>query len=58
MSSFKITAKHKKSGEKHSVWCLDDYFGKHRYGYIPNERDALALTEDEFYMEYEVDDQP
>lgn len=56
MSGFKINAKHLKSGNIHSVWCLDDYFGRHKYGYIPNEPDAKALTEDQFYMEYEVEE--
>jgi hypothetical protein len=52
MSSFKIKAVNKKTGELHDVWCLDDYFGKHRYGYIPNSGEGEGMTEDDFYREY------
>lgn len=54
MSSFTITAKHKKSGAIYKVWCLDDHFGRHVYGYVPQgvEIDE-ALKEKEFYDQYE-----
>ncbi len=52
MSNFKITAEHKSSGEIHEVWCLDDYFGRHLYGYIPITDKEQALTESEFYAAY------
>lgn len=58
VSSFKINAKHKKSGEIHSVWCMDDYFGKHIYGYIPNVEGGQAMTFDEFEKQYETDETP
>lgn len=54
MSSFKMQAKHKATGEIHEIWCLDDYFGGHKYGYVPNEKGATALTEEQFYNEYEA----
>lgn len=53
MSSFKITAKHRASGQIHEVWCLDDYFGRRRYGYIPNIEGGEALTESRFTRAYE-----
>jgi len=52
MSSFKMKARNKKTGELHDVWCLDDYFGRHRYGYIPNNGEGEGMTEDDFYKEY------
>lgn len=51
MSSFKITARYKKTGEVKEVWCLDDYFGRHRYGYVIDKEDVL--TEEQFYRLYE-----
>lgn len=53
MSSFKMTAKHKQSGEIREIWCMDDYFGKHKYGYIPNVEGGSALAETVFYELYE-----
>jgi hypothetical protein len=53
MSSFKTKAKHKATGETHDIWCLDDYFGRHQYGYIPNIENAPALTQDQFDAQYE-----
>jgi len=53
MSSFKITAKHKTTGEIHEIWCMDDYFDKRIYGYIPNIIDGKPLREEEFYNQYE-----
>ena len=52
MSSFTIKAKNIQTGEIHAIWCMDDYFGKHRYGYIPNVEGRTAMTEDEFYLSY------
>lgn len=57
MSSFTLRARNKETGEMHEVWCLDDYFGKHQYGYIPNNTSAPAMTENQFYKYYEVEDQ-
>jgi hypothetical protein len=56
MSSFTITARHIDKGTLHTVWCLDDYFGKHQYGYIVDG--GNALREDAFYRAYEPTDQP
>jgi len=53
MSSFKMNAKHKKTGEIHSVWCLDDYFGHHIYGYIPNIEGGEVMKVEEFERLYE-----
>lgn len=52
MSSFEIKALHKATGEIHSVWCMDNYFGHHKYGYIPNIDGGKALSEKEFYQVY------
>lgn len=54
MSSFKIQATHKASGETHEIWCMDDYFGKHQYGYIPNIPEGKAMTEAGFAREYDT----
>jgi hypothetical protein len=54
MSSFKIKARNKKTGEVHDVWCLDNYFGKHKYGYTPNGGEGEGLDEEDFYREYET----
>jgi hypothetical protein len=56
MSSFIIKATHKKSKEVHSIWCLDDYFGSHKYGYVPNIESGEVMTEQEFYNQYDVCD--
>jgi len=52
MSSFKMTARHKKTGEIHPIWCIYDYFGRHVYGYIPNVEGGVALNIDEFESQY------
>lgn len=52
MSSFNMNARHKKSGELHVIFCIDDYFGKHRYGYIPNIVGGVALNEEDFHKFY------
>lgn len=52
MSSFKAMARHLQSGELHEVWCMDDYYGRHEYGYIPNVEGGGAMTEAEFDKQY------
>lgn len=52
MSSFKITARHKATNELHEIWCMDDYFGRHEYGYIPNVEGGKALTYEQFKEQY------
>lgn len=48
MSSFIKQLKNPKTGKKQKALCIDDYFGKHRYGYffLENGEDA---TWDYFY---------
>lgn len=50
MSSYDFTAKNKQTGEQLVVSAMDDYFGKHRYGYKTGNR---ILTEEEFDLAYE-----
>lgn len=50
MSSFSMKAKHKNTGEVVRVWCLDDCFGKHEYGYSVNGGEPMR--EDDFAKEY------
>jgi hypothetical protein len=50
MSSFSAQAEHKGTGEIVDVWCIDDYFGHHNYGYVINQ--SKALTDEEFEREY------
>ena len=55
MSSFKVMARHNTTQELHEIWCLDDYFGTHKYGYLPNIKDAKAIPEDVFKKEYTME---
>ncbi len=57
MSSFKITARHNASGELQEIWCIDDYFGRHKYGYIVNMESGSAMNEIEFYEQYTLEEQ-
>lgn len=52
MSSFKITARHKQDGTLHEVWCLDDFYGRHNYGYIICGS-GKEMNEEDFYNQYE-----
>ena len=54
MSSFGIRARHKVTGIIRNVGCIDDYFGKHNYGYLI---DGCYLTEDQFYEQYSLEEQ-
>ena len=53
MSSFTINAIHKKTKQLREIFCIDDYFGKHRYGYSLNNGSDV-MTEKAFYDQYEV----
>lgn len=53
MSSFQMKAKHRVTREVHDIWCLDDYFGKHQYGYIHNEGERTVYNEETFNWLYE-----
>jgi len=51
MSSYTFKAKHRKTDEEVPVDAMDDYFGKHQYGYqVGNE----VLNEEDFYKQYTV----
>lgn len=50
MSSFSITAINKKTKKIHKVWCLDDCFGHHQYGYAIDGSEPI--TEIEFNKNY------
>jgi len=56
MSNFKIKAKHKNSGAIHDIWVIDNYFRGSEYGYVPNVKGHVAMTEKQFYNKYEVED--
>lgn len=43
MSSYNALLKHPKTGKLQGVLCIDDYFGKHRYGYA-FKKDGTACT--------------
>lgn len=54
MSNFREFFTHKASGMLHEIDCLDDYFGRRKYGYRPLVYGHTeVLTEDEFQKEYE-----
>lgn len=50
MSNYIFRAKNKTTGERVDVHAMDDFFGKHKYGYRIGNKN---LTEEEFYKEYE-----
>jgi hypothetical protein len=55
MSSFHFTARHKESGGVHEIWAVDNYFGRHEYGYIPNDpSNDKVLTEEQFEQQYDI----
>jgi hypothetical protein len=58
MSSFKITARHKKNGAIYDVWCLDDYFGRRQYGYLIGGLKGVAMREEDFHREYTPEPPP
>lgn len=58
MSSYYINAKNKETGEEIRIAAIDDFFGKHHYGYIPeyefgNPMPGTALTEEQFKQQYD-----
>lgn len=57
MSSFLKTIKNPKTNKEQKAWCIDDYFGQHRYGYFFrkdgedanwDDFDLLQKSEDNF----------
>ena len=50
MRRFKIQATNNITGALHDIWRIDDYFGKHKYGYVINGVDTL--TEQQFIGRY------
>ena len=50
MSSFEAKFKHKETGNIVTVFCYDDYFGRHKYGYHIND---VVMTEEAFFEKYE-----
>lgn len=56
MSNFIINAINKRTGEKSEMWAIDDYFGRHQYGYSLNPGSDI-MTEKAFYDQYEVEGQ-
>lgn len=52
MSNFKLTAKNKSTGEVVGVYALDDYFGRHKYGYRP-ENSQQIFDEESFWNHFE-----
>ena len=54
MSSFCAQFRNKKTGEVHNFHCRDDFFGRHRYGYVLDiDGHKRVLNEDEMQQEYE-----
>lgn len=48
-----MKARDRKTGTEFAVTVIDDYFGRHAYGYRIHERDGDVLTEQQFYRDYE-----
>lgn len=55
MSSFTITAVSRLTGATYKVDCIDDYFGRHRYGYFIQGLSGRegAMNEKDFYEQFE-----
>lgn len=51
MSSFSAFCREFRTGNVQAVFCLDDYFGRHRYGYQVGSK---IYTEQEFEANYEI----
>ena len=50
MSNFEATCKNRKTGEISSVICIDDYFGKHQYGYKVD--DNIHIYNEEYFSKH------
>lgn len=46
--------RNRKTGTEYVVFCIDDYFGRHNYGYDIKECDEPVLTEEQFNKHYEI----
>jgi len=46
--------RNRKTGTEYTVFCIDDFFGRHSYGYDICECDEPALTEEQFNKHYEL----
>jgi len=55
MSNYHFTARNKKTGDIVEFEAMDDYFGKHQYGYAPTGVEYIgAYTQEQFEEQYEV----
>ena len=54
MSSFMAKCRNRKTKTEYAVFCIDDYFGRHSYGYDIRECDEPVLTEEQFNKHYEL----
>lgn len=53
MSSFKFLAKDKETGQTVKVQALDDFYGRHEYGYCDENEPGIMYTESEFEKNFE-----
>lgn len=53
MSSFQAKFRNKKTGLLHLAMCIDDYYGRHQYGYLFRGLYKEPLTEEELDEEWE-----
>ena len=51
MSSYMAKARHRETGKIHNIFCFDDYYGRHQYGYDDGMK---VMREKEFNDNYEV----
>lgn len=52
MSNYNFKAKNIKTGKIEDFTALDDYFGRHQYGYKDNK--GIIYSENSFFLEYEL----
>jgi len=50
MSNYQLIARDRITDEEFTVVAMDDYFGRHHYGYAIGEQ---ILTEEQFHLAYE-----
>lgn len=65
MSSYISRFKNPKTGKEQDVWCIDDWFGRHKYGYFFKKNggdckfkdfDGFAITPEDKYDIYKWED--
>lgn len=54
MSDYFLKAINKATGETEEILAMDDYFGRHVYGYKANKPGSEVMREEQFKKRYET----